>query len=97
VGVPGEAPRGGANGAERGGGPGSATWTGTAWTRRIRATPIVVCGACLAGMARTGEGGGAYVTRARPTDRRDRAVAGSGRQRRGAGETGESGQRGGSR
>jgi hypothetical protein len=83
-------------GQREGEGRRSAMWTGTARTRRIRATPIVVCGACLTGMARTAEDGRAHVTRAWPTDRRDRAVAGSGRQRRGAGETGESGQRGGS-
>jgi hypothetical protein len=60
-------------------------------TRRIRAAPTA------AGALRVGEGSGAQATRARRADRRDRAVAGPGGQRRGVGEMMESVQHGGSR
>jgi hypothetical protein len=45
----------------KGGGRGSAMWTGTAWTRWLRAALTVVDGTRLVGVARTdatGEGGG---------------------------------------
>jgi hypothetical protein len=69
-GVRGARPRGGENGAERGG-QGSATWTSTTWTRRLRAAPIAAGGARLASAAATEEDGGARVA-----DRRDRATSG---------------------
>jgi hypothetical protein len=96
VGALGAKPRGGANGAERGG-RGSAMWTGMAQTRWLWAAPTVAGGARLTGALRTGEDGGARATWARPADRWERAVAGPGGQRPGAGETRESGQHGGSR
>jgi hypothetical protein len=85
---------------QREGGRGSTMWTGMAQTRRLWAAPTVAGGACLTGATdalRTGEDGGARATWARPADRWERAVAGPGGQRRGAGETRESRQHGGSR
>jgi hypothetical protein len=57
VGVPGAVTRGATGQSE--GGWGSVSWTGTARTRRLWATPIVTGGACLAGVAATGQDGGA--------------------------------------